>query len=343
MNRDNRRVLVPMLVLLVTAWGPAFAAVVDVDVPRVPFSVGLAAVMGAAPSVTAPSLTSAPAGLAAAPALAPSFSAAAAAPALAAVPSAAAVAPAAAAAPAAGSAAAAPAFAAAAPAPAAEASARSVAPAADAPALEALRDSAAARDRDGRRAFDGGAAAAPVSAERGPVAGFVKNDEGVWVGGRTADQYREIRRLYAKLSPLMDLSDTMNVMDDAFSEARVKLAAVEKAAADRKVAESSVHLEETRTFVDAVLEDANGRKIAEHTHRVYFHPADNADSEINEGIRRVDGYLEEAKQDFARGGRAEREMGTEFDQVLLTFDTRGYKEIADHLRGKEAELRAQFG
>ncbi|NNN06843.1 MAG: hypothetical protein HKL90_13165, partial [Elusimicrobia bacterium] len=33
----------------------------------------------------------------------------------------------------------------------------------------------------------------------------------------------------------------------------------------------------------------------------------------------------------------------EFDQVLLTFDTRGYKEIADHLRGKEAELRAQFG
>ncbi len=175
------------------------------------------------------------------------------------------------------------------------------------------------------------------------AAGFVKNDEGVWVGGRSALQYHEIRRLYDKLSPLMDLSDTMNVMDDAFDEARVKLAAVEKAAADRDVAQSSVHLEETRTFVDAVLEGADGKVIAEHTHRVYFHPADNADSEIAEGIRRVDSYLEEAKEDFKKGGRAEQDMNRSFDEVLLTFDTRGYHEIADHLRAKEAEFRREFG
>lgn len=175
------------------------------------------------------------------------------------------------------------------------------------------------------------------------AAGFIKNDEGVWVGGRSAMQYVEIRRLYDKLSPLMDLSDTMNVMDDAFDEARVKLAAVEKAAAERDVAQSSVHLEETRTFVDAVLEGADGKVIAEHTHRVYFHPADNADSEIAEGIRRVDAYLEEAKEDFKKGGRAEREMNRSFDEVLLTFDTRGYNEIAEHLRAKEAEFRREFG
>lgn len=173
---------------------------------------------------------------------------------------------------------------------------------------------------------------------------FIKNDEGVWVGGRVASQYREIRRLHDLLAPHMDLSGTMNVMDDAFDEARVKLAGVEKAAANRKILESSVHLQETRTWVDAILVDQTNHKvIAEHTHRVYFHPADNPASEISEGNRRVDSYLEKAKMFFSRGGKAEGDLRTHFDEVILTFDTRGYKEIEDHLRRKEAALRLEFG
>lgn len=180
-----------------------------------------------------------------------------------------------------------------------------------------------------------------AGAEQAPKA-FIKNAEGVWVGGRVAEQYLEVDRLEKKLSPKMDLSQAMNVMDESFDEARVKLAGVEKAAANRRISASGVHLEETLTWIDAVLDSQDGRKIAEHTHRVFFHPANNPQSEISEGNRRVDAYIEKAKADFAPGGRAERDLKTKLDEVILTFDTRGYVEIADHLRQKEAELRKQF-
>jgi hypothetical protein len=153
-----------------------------------------------------------------------------------------------------------------------------------------------------------------------------------------------INKMVAELSPKIDLSGVTDVMDDAYDEARVKLRSVEKAAADRRLAASSVHLEGTRNWIDAILTDAEGRHIAVHTHRVYFHPAPtNPDSEISEGIRRVDKYLEKAKVDFGAGGIAEAEFKQPFAQVELNFDTRGYKQIADHIRGKEAEFKAQFG
>ncbi len=323
MKRPLRRDLIAVLAVLAAVAVPASAVVIDAPA-AIPLEVPVATALSAAPMAGAAAL-----------ALPLSDAALSAAPALGAVPIAAApsAVPAAAVASVASPAAAAPALDAGLPAPAAATRARPTQ--APASALADLDAAAAARDR-GSRAFDGGRAAAPAVA-------FVKNDEGALIGGRTADQYREIRRLYAKLSPLMDLSDTMNVMDDAYAEARVKLLAVERAAAERKVEQSSVHLEDTRTFIDAVLEDPQGRNIAVHTHRVYFHPAGEPESEINEGIRRVDSYLTEAQEDFGRGGRAEREMGMQFDRVVLSFDTRGYKAIEDHLRAKEAEIRARHG
>jgi hypothetical protein len=216
-------------------------------------------------------------------------------------------------------------------------------------ALDVLHDAAASRGDYGSR-FDGGRdrAAAPAYApQRGTASapeGFVKNADGVWVGGRVAEQAAWIARMHAELSPKIDLADVMNVMDDAYDEARVKLKSVEKAAGDRKLAASSVHLEGTRNWVDAILTDAEDRHIAVHTHRVYFHPAPgNPASEISEGIRRVDKYLEKAKADFGPGGIAEAEFKEPFAQVVLNFDTRGYKEIEDHIRGKAAEFKAAFG
>lgn len=225
-----------------------------------------------------------------------------------------------------------------------------------APALDSLRSAAAASGRrrgdSGRRDFDGSrsgreaapavAAGAPRSAAKG-ASGFIKNADGVWVGGRVAEQALWINRLYAELSPKIDLADVMNVMDDAYDEARVKLRSVEKTAADRQIDQTSVHLEGTRNWVDAIMKDEEGRAIAVHTHRVYFHPAkDNPASEIAEGIRRVDKYLEKAKADFGPGGIAEVEYKKPFAMVELHFDTRGYQEIEDHIRTKEAEFGGRF-
>ncbi|MDE2509788.1 MAG: hypothetical protein KGL74_01580, partial [Elusimicrobia bacterium] len=208
------------------------------------------------------------------------------------------------------------------------------------------------RNDDGARFFDGARAARPdvapvrgASGQRGQKqAQFIKNADGVWVGGRVAEQAVWINKMYAELSPIVDLADVMNVMDDAYDEARVKLGSVERSAADRQLAASSVHLEGTRNWVDAILTDKDGKNIAVHTHRVYFHPAPgNPASEIAEGIRRVDKYLDKAKDDFAAGGLAEQSLNTKFAAVELNFDTRGYKEIADHIKTREAEFRAAYG
>lgn len=238
-----------------------------------------------------------------------------------------------------------------------DAKSAAVSPAAKvAPALEALDLAAASKNSKGRgwqdmrEFFDGdrarGAAKTPVSSERdsrsGPP-GFVKNADGVWVGGRVAEQAMWINKMAAELSPIIDLSDVLDVMDDAYDEARVKLRSVEAASAERSLDESSVHLEGTRNWVDAILTDAEGRSIAVHTHRVYFHPGrGNADSEISEGIRRVGKYLDKAKEDFAAGGLAEQELDRKFHQVELAFDTRGYKEIADYIRSREKEFGGRF-
>ncbi|UPT73266.1 MAG: hypothetical protein M0D55_15455 [Elusimicrobiota bacterium] len=222
-----------------------------------------------------------------------------------------------------------------------------------APALEALELGAAAKnhDRGGRgrdwkdQLFDGtrgrDAAREPAHpAERSGPKGFIKNSDGVWVGGRVAEQALWINKMAAELSPIIDLADVLDVMDDAYDEARVKLKSVEAATANRSLDESSVHLEGTRNWVDAILTDGEGRSIAVHTHRVYFHPGrGNADSEISEGIRRVGKYLDKAKEDFAEGGLAEQELDRKFHQVELAFDTRGYKEIEAYI----AERAKEFG
>ena len=227
------------------------------------------------------------------------------------------------------------------------------------PALEALDLSAPSRrdrggrrdDRSGGKIFDGSRerpdsvpVAAPTrSAESGPK-GFMKNADGVWVGGRVAEQAKWINSMYAELSPTLELDDVMDVMDDAYDEARVKLASVEAAASARALSASSVHLEGTRNWIDAILTDDGGNEIAVHTHRVYFHPAPgNPASEISEGIRRASKYLDKAKEDYATGGLAEQTLGKKFKNVQLSFDVRGYQEIEDALRAKEVEFRAAFG
>jgi hypothetical protein len=199
---------------------------------------------------------------------------------------------------------------------------------------------------DGRRARTAGASGAVAPPGRGQAGpkNFLKNTDGVWVGGRVAEQALWIGRMHEELAPHVDLADVMNVMDDAYDEARVKLMSVERAETGRRLTAASVHLEGTRNWVDAILTDSGGRSIAVHTHRVYFHPAPgNPASEIGEGIRRVDKYLEKAKYDFAAGGLAERDLGKSFTEVELNFDTRGYQEIADHLRRKEQEFRSAYG
>jgi hypothetical protein len=368
MSHDLRRAV--RLAVLAALSFSLTAAAQEVSIPRVSVEAGLGAAAAPAAlvgtslpalsgSFTAPSLSALAAPsvpLAAAPvAASPAFAA----PALAAAPAAALAASPAASIPAAAAVAApalapslAPSAIAAAPATVRPATVSESA-ASGAPALEALRSAAASRGDDGRR-FDGSrgrsdskAAAIPASAQRGAArgpSGFIKNADGVWVGGRVAEQALWINKMYAELSPKIDLADVVNVMDDAYDEARVKLASAEKAATDRKLAASSVHLEGTRNWIDAIVTDEAGHHIAVHTHRVYFHPAPgNPDSEISEGNRRVDKYLEKAKGDFGPGGLAEQEFKQSFHQVELNFDTRGYQEIADHIKAKEAEFRAQFG
>ena len=163
-----------------------------------------------------------------------------------------------------------------------------------------------------------------------PAPGFVLSDEGVWVMDRAARYLQETRRLAAKLAPHMDVRETLDVFDDTIGEVRSKLVAVEAIARQREVSQPNTHLEKTLTWVDGVLLDGR-RTIGVHTHRVFFHPAKNPRSEIEEGLRRVDGYLRDAERHFMRGGEAERNLELRLDEVVLAFDARGYAEIKDHL------------
>lgn len=201
-----------------------------------------------------------------------------------------------------------------------------------APALEALDLSAASRHgRDGGSLFDGGrAAAAPV---------FIINDEGVKINDRAAIYYTEVRRMVAQYKGKIDLEESLDVMDDAYSDVLAKVSAVEAVAKGRGLEQVNTHLEETLVFVDGVLDDG-AKKVAVHTHRVFFHKSKEPKSEIAEGIRRVDGYLKDAEKMFAKGGKAEQQMGR-IDEVELVFDARGYQEIKDHLKKRGEELSAR--
>ncbi|MBI5625384.1 MAG: hypothetical protein HY924_16525 [Elusimicrobia bacterium] len=164
---------------------------------------------------------------------------------------------------------------------------------------------------------------------------FQVNDEGISLLGRAAEYYRKIRRLVDKYAGRIDLAESLDVMADSYGDVWAKVKAMEVLGAGS--GQTNTHLEQTLTWVDGVT-TIHGRKTAVNTHRVFFHHAANPESEIAEGIRRVDRYLKETLLQFAHGGQAEAELGR-FQDVLLVFDTRGYAEIKAFLRGREAELQ----
>lgn len=206
-------------------------------------------------------------------------------------------------------------------------------------ALESLRASAApsagprAEPRSGSELFDGAGARGSGS--------FVVNDEGVRISGRAATYYREVRRMVGLYKDKINLQESLDVMDDAYADVLAKVSAVEAVARGRGLSQENTHLEETLTWVDGILSDG-AKTVAVHTHRVYFHKARDPRSEIAEGIRRVDGYIEDAVALFKRGGAAERQMGR-IDEVELVFDARGYREIKEHLTRRGAEISALTG
>lgn len=210
-----------------------------------------------------------------------------------------------------------------------------------APALEALELSAASRhgrnDRGGRNGRDGGQMF--DGAAKKPAAPYIINDEGVKINDRAAVYYTEVRRMVELYKGKIDLEESLDVMDDAYSDVLAKVSAVEAVAKGRGLSQVNTHLEETLTFVDGVLDDG-AKTVAVHTHRVFFHKAKEPKSEIAEGIRRVDGYIRDASQMFAKGGKAEQQMG-HLDEVELVFDARGYQEIKDHIRKRGEEIRAK--
>lgn len=164
----------------------------------------------------------------------------------------------------------------------------------------------------------------------------VVNDEGVELYGRPPAYYLEARRLVDKYKDKVDLAESLDVMDDAYADAWVKLAAIEGLAAKRRISDHNTRLEGTLTWVDGVLED-RGRRTAVNTYRVYFHKAPNPQSEIEEGLRRADGYLRQVLDYMKPGGRAEDALG-QLDEVVLAFETRGYAEIKAGLKEREKAI-----
>ena len=208
-----------------------------------------------------------------------------------------------------------------------------------APALEAIELSAASRHgRDGGRSggamFDGSRERAAA-----PAPQYIINDEGVKINDRAAVYYTEVRRMVELYKGKINLEESLDVMDDAYSDVVAKVSAVEAVAKGRGLSQVNTHLEETLTFVDGVLDDG-GRTVAVHTHRVFFHKAKNPRSEILEGIRRVDGVIKDMEAMFSRGGKAEQQMGR-LDEVELVFDSRGYQEIKDHIKRRGEEVAAR--
>lgn len=199
----------------------------------------------------------------------------------------------------------------------------------------------------GREDFDGDArGASACAAAQAPDYGassaeFVINDEGVTIFGRAAAYYKESRRLIDKYQDKIDLSESLDVMDDTYGDVWAKLAALDALAAGRPIELANIHLKRTLTWVDGVVY-LDGKRTAIHTHRVYYHRAKNPKSEIAEGVRRVDGELNDLVRHFSRGGKADRALGGP-ERTILVFDTRGYKEIREHIASRAAEVARASG
>jgi len=178
---------------------------------------------------------------------------------------------------------------------------------------------------------------AAVSAQSpGPVVNY----EGVPLTGPAAKYYKEVKRIVDKYEGKVDVSESLDVMDDSYGDVWAKLKAIESLAMQRDIEDHNTHLERTLTWVDGVMHD-HGKTVAVQTHRVYFHHAGNPRSEIEEGIRRTDRYLEDTARLFLSGGKAESELGR-FDEIVLAFDTRGYAEIKDHIKSREHQFQKAF-
>ncbi len=204
-------------------------------------------------------------------------------------------------------------------------------------ALDFLSSPAASKHggRDGNSMFDGARAKSPAKA---PTP-YIINDEGVKINDRAAIYYTEVRRMVELYKGTINLEESLDVMDDAYSDVLAKVSAVQAVAKGRGLSQVNTHLEETLTFVDGVLDDG-AKTVAVHTHRVFFHKSKEPKSEIAEGIRRVDGYIKDSEKMFGKGGRAEQQMG-KLDEVELVFDARGYQEIKDHIRMRGEEMSAK--
>jgi hypothetical protein len=170
---------------------------------------------------------------------------------------------------------------------------------------------------------------------------FIINDDGVAVSGKAAEYYQEVHRFIEEYKDKIDLAESLGVMDDSYADVWAKLKVIESVDPHPVLDHHNEHLDETLTWVDGVA-DIGGKRTAIYTHRVFFHPAKNPQSEIQEGIRRVNGYINETARYFEKRGKAEQALGP-LDQVVLGFDTRGYKEIKDFIKTREKELQKTHG
>ncbi|MEK7383548.1 MAG: hypothetical protein AAB262_09720, partial [Elusimicrobiota bacterium] len=206
-----------------------------------------------------------------------------------------------------------------------------------APVLAALKVSGVPdknQEQDAGARLDGGRARSSV-----PADDYIGNDEGVQINGRAAAYYKEVRSLVELYKGKINLAESLDVMDDAYGDVLAKVSAVAAVAKGRGLSQENTHLDETLLWVDGMLTDG-AKKVAVHTHRVYFHHAKNPKSEISEGNRRVDAYIKDAEEMFARGGKAEMQLG-KLNEAVLVFDARGYQEIKDHLLKRGAEVSAR--
>ncbi len=171
--------------------------------------------------------------------------------------------------------------------------------------------------------------------------GFIVNDDGVRVSGKAAEYYQEVHRFIEQYKDKIDLSESLGVMDDSYADVWAKLKVIESVDPHPALDHHNEHLDETLTWVDGVA-NIGGKRTAIYTHRVFFHPAKNPQSEIQEGIRRVNGYINETTRYFDKHGKAEQALGP-LNQVVLGFDTRGYTEIKDFIKTREKELQKTHG
>ncbi len=167
---------------------------------------------------------------------------------------------------------------------------------------------------------------------------FTVNDDGVLLQGRAAQDYQRVKSLEAAYKGKIDLSETLGVMDDAYAHAYAKMSILQAVAGGRRTSANGVRLDMTLQRVDGIV-NGGGRRVAVATEQVFFHHAKNPQSEIAEGIRRIDDYLAKALKYFAAGGQADRQFGR-LDEVVLGFDTRGYAEIKAHLHDVAKKLSA---